>query len=147
MEGIAKSWREKPNALTRSIWNKLIRRNSTFSRPQGEETVEVAEAAESLSEEGAAVEERAAEPEVAPPQSKVKLSHLVEILRLMEVPSSLLQDLLEVISERFSLPGEPEELPVEPGVGQGIFQLTSSSSDDSHLVSTRGFLLLDSNAL
>ena len=107
----------------------------------------MAEAAESLSEEGAAVEEGAAEPEVAPPQSKVKLSHLVEILRLMEVPSSLLQDLLEVISERFSLPGEPEELPVEPGVAQGIFQLTSSSSDDSHLVSTRGFLLLDSNAL
>ena len=112
----------------------------------------MAEAAESLSkeennEEGAAVEERAAEPEVAPPETKVKLSHLVEILRLMEVPSSLLQDLLEVISERFSLPGEPEELPVEPGVGQGIFQLTSSSFDDSHLVSTRGFLLLDSNAL
>ena len=90
---------------------------------------------------------RAAEPEVAPPQSKVKLSHLVEILRLMEVPSSLLQDLLEVISERFSLPGEPEELPVEPGVAQGIFQLSSSFSGDSHLVSTRGFLLLDSNAL
>ena len=139
MEGIAKSWREKPNALTRSIWNKLIRRNSTFSRPQGEESVEVAEAAESLSEEGAAVEERAAEPEVAPPQSKVKLSHLVEILRLMEVPSTLLQDLLELISQRFSLPGEPEEIP--------NFQLSSSSSDDSHLVSTPGFLLLDSNAL
>ena len=144
MEGIAKSWSEKPNALTRSIWNKLIRRNSTFSRPQGEQTVEAAESLseEENKEEGAAVEER-----VAPPQSKVKLSHLVEILRLMEVPSSLLQDLLEVISERFSLPGEPEELPVEPGVGQGIFQLTSSSSDESHLVSTRGFLLLDSNAL
>ena len=141
MEGIAKSWREKPNALTRSIWNKLIRRNSTFSRPQGEQTVEVAESlsVEENKEEGAAVEERAAEPEVAPPQSKVKLSHLVEILRLMEVPSSLLQDLLEVISQRFSLPGEPEEIP--------NFQLSSSNSDDSHLVSTRGFLLLDFNAL
>ena len=138
MEGIAKSWREKPNALTRSIWNKLIRRNSTFSRPQGEETVESL-SEEGNKEEGAAVEERAAEPEVAPPQSKVKLSHLVEILRLMEVPSSLLQDLLEVISQRFSLPGEPEEIP--------NFQLSSSTSDDSHLVSTRGFLLLDFNAL
>ena len=136
MGGNAKAWGEKPKALTRAIWNQLIRRNSNSWRPHDEDN-EV---------EGPAVqeaEEREAEAGVAPPEKKVELADLVVILRLMEVPSSLLQDLLEVICERFNLPDEPEE---PSGEGRELFQV-SCSSDDSHLVSPVGFLLLDSNAL
>ena len=93
MGGNAKAWGEKPKALTRAIWNQLIRRNSNSWRPHVEDNEE----------------EREAEAGVAPPEKKVELADLVVILRLMEVPSSLLQDLLEVICERFNLPDEPEE--------------------------------------
>ena len=79
---------------------------------------------------------------MAPPEKKVELADLVAILRLMEVPPSLLQDFLEVICERFNLPDEPEE---PGGEGQELFQV-SCSSHDSHLVSPVGFLLLESNA-
>ena len=115
--------------------------------------------------------EAAAEAEVGPPEKKVEVVDLVTILRLMEVPSSLLQDLLEVICERFTLPEDPEELGGEgqdgeehgggekqDGGGEGgqlvttchlsqdLFQV-SCSSHGFHLVSPHGFLLLVYNAV
>ena len=106
MGGNAKPWGEKPKALTGAIWNQLIRRNSNSWRPHVEDN----------EEEGPAVqeaEEREAGAEVAPTERKVELADLVAILRLMKVPPSLLQDLLEVICDKFNLPNELEE----PGGG------------------------------
>ena len=138
MGGNAKPWGEEPNVLTRSIWNGLIRRNSNSWRPVLGEQI-------------------AAEAEAGPLEKKVEVVDLVTILRLMELPSSLLQDLLEVICERFTLPEDPEELGGEElgggeeqdGGGEGgqeLFQV-SCSSHESHLVSPPGFLLLDYNAV
>ena len=106
---------------------------------------------EAAAEADAGPLEAPAEAEVGLPENKVELVDLVTILRLMEVPSSLLQDLLEVICERFSLPEEPAEhggegQDGEEHGGQELFQL-SCSSHGSHLVSPPGFLLLDNNAV
>ena len=139
--GNTSTWGEKPKALTRAIWNQLIRRNSNSWRPYDEVEARVVPQGGQRDGEREA-EETATEP---PPEKKVELADLVAMLMLMEVPPSLLQDLLEVICERFALPDEPE-LEGPKGEGRDLFQV-SCSSHDSHLVSPVGFLLLDSNAL
>ena len=162
--GNAKPWGEKPNALTRSIWNGLIRRNSDSWRPVLEASLGDQVMVRMRQHSG---EQIAAEAEAGPLEKKVEVVDLVTILRLMEVPSSLLQDLLEVICERFTLPEELEELggegqdgeehgaPIigggeeQDGGGEGgqeLFQV-SCSSHGSHLVSQHGFLLLVYNAV
>ena len=116
--GNTSTWGEKPKALTRAIWNQLIRRNSNSWRPYDEVEARVVPQGGQRDGEREA-EETATEP---PPEKKVELADLVVILRLMEVPPSLLQDLLEVICERFALPDEPE-LEEPNGEGQELFQV------------------------